>query len=150
MIRRPPRSTLFPYTTLFRSPVALFVLVLLFGNRSNALPGARGRRAFWLLCVAWPVLLTLSFAIQGVQVVSRYIVPATPFVLLVGMASFRWVVATLMPRRDGTALAIFLLAFAVQNAVFTAFVSLPSTRVHPKDLRDSLVSIGIWAWDHTR
>src|SRR2546422_2339866 len=27
MIRRPPRSTLFPYTTLFRSLVALFALV---------------------------------------------------------------------------------------------------------------------------
>src|SRR5437762_6325079 len=26
MIRRPPRSTLFPYTTLFRSPVAVFAL----------------------------------------------------------------------------------------------------------------------------
>src|SRR2546422_8587058 len=25
MIRRPPRSTLFPYTTLFRSPVHVFV-----------------------------------------------------------------------------------------------------------------------------
>src|SRR2546425_8204849 len=25
MIRRPPRSTLFPYTTLFRSPVGLFL-----------------------------------------------------------------------------------------------------------------------------
>src|SRR3989454_11218297 len=24
MIRRPPRSTLFPYTTLFRSPIAIF------------------------------------------------------------------------------------------------------------------------------
>src|SRR5687768_18342017 len=28
MIRRPPRSTLFPYTTLFRSVVVLFVMVL--------------------------------------------------------------------------------------------------------------------------
>src|SRR2546422_1746337 len=27
MIRRPPRSTLFPYTTLFRSPIAAFQLV---------------------------------------------------------------------------------------------------------------------------
>src|SRR5260221_6357844 len=26
MIRRPPRSTLFPYTTLFRSPLALGIL----------------------------------------------------------------------------------------------------------------------------
>src|SRR3712207_8861886 len=31
MIRRPPRSTLFPYTTLFRSP--------LFLNRSHVVPG---------------------------------------------------------------------------------------------------------------
>src|SRR5258708_12805327 len=27
MIRRPPRSTLFPYTTLFRSPISLNVLI---------------------------------------------------------------------------------------------------------------------------
>src|SRR5258707_4566063 len=30
MIRRPPRSTLFPYTTLFRSPVAAGLTVLCF------------------------------------------------------------------------------------------------------------------------
>src|SRR2546425_5979239 len=34
MIRRPPRSTLFPYTTLFRSD----------RRRVDATPGARGRR----------------------------------------------------------------------------------------------------------
>src|SRR5260221_7947918 len=32
MIRRPPRSTLFPYTTLFRSPLAL----TLEGRRNNS------------------------------------------------------------------------------------------------------------------
>src|SRR3712207_8220945 len=37
MIRRPPRSTLFPYTTLFRSDVAL------------KLTGRRGRNTFGLL-----------------------------------------------------------------------------------------------------
>src|SRR2546426_1247582 len=31
MIRRPPRSTLFPYTTLFRSPMGPFELVDLVG-----------------------------------------------------------------------------------------------------------------------
>src|SRR5258708_18326861 len=29
MIRRPPRSTLFPYTTLFRSVVVLFLILML-------------------------------------------------------------------------------------------------------------------------
>src|SRR2546422_4233027 len=33
MIRRPPRSTLFPYTTLFRSPDALVGLALRHGAR---------------------------------------------------------------------------------------------------------------------
>src|SRR2546426_4659610 len=53
MIRRPPRSTLFPYTTLFRSPFAKFgdrvlqslqpspVLVLQIASRSE--PAARVR-----------------------------------------------------------------------------------------------------------
>src|SRR5258706_180109 len=31
MIRRPPRSTLFPYTTLFRSVIALIGILLLIG-----------------------------------------------------------------------------------------------------------------------
>ncbi|HZI89987.1 MAG TPA: hypothetical protein VFD83_06040, partial [Candidatus Polarisedimenticolia bacterium] len=107
------------------------------------------RRVFWILCAAWPALLTLSLALQGVQVVSRYILPATPFVLLGGMASFRWVVASIVPRHYGRALAVFLAAFALQNGIFTAFLSAPSTRAHTRGLRDSLVSIGIWARDHT-
>src|SRR3989442_4118796 len=47
MIRRPPRSTLFPYTTLFRSLSATlcFVLVLV---ASLCFPG-RVRRPKWLL-----------------------------------------------------------------------------------------------------
>src|ERR1041384_6776392 len=37
MIRRPPRSTLFPYTTLFRSPAA--------ARAANPAAGTAGRRA---------------------------------------------------------------------------------------------------------
>src|SRR3712207_8285354 len=45
MIRRPPRSTLFPYTTLFRSPIRLLVQ---FFETQRFLPkhqGGRRRRA---------------------------------------------------------------------------------------------------------
>ena len=130
-------------------PLLLLVLVLAFGNATGALPEARGRRLFWIACLAWPTLLSLSLALQGVQVVSRYVVPATPCVLLIGMASFRWVVAALAPRRYGLWLAVVLVAFALQNTLFTALVSAPSTRAHTRGLRDSLVTIGIWARDHT-
>src|SRR3712207_7247499 len=43
MIRRPPRSTLFPYTTLFRSEVHHPLLVGQGGARGLALPGDRGQ-----------------------------------------------------------------------------------------------------------
>src|SRR2546430_12387269 len=37
MIRRPPRSTLFPYTTLFRSPTLKAAIELNSGNSAQAL-----------------------------------------------------------------------------------------------------------------
>src|SRR3712207_8436054 len=42
MIRRPPRSTLFPYTTLFRSMIACGAGLLL----------VEGKAAFWALALA--------------------------------------------------------------------------------------------------
>src|SRR2546428_9375568 len=42
MIRRPPRSTLFPYTTLFRSPSSVFELVEYFlGPQPESVRSAR-------------------------------------------------------------------------------------------------------------
>src|SRR3712207_7168640 len=40
MIRRPPRSTLFPYTTLFRSPIRLAVLDRLIGEMKRGFMAA--------------------------------------------------------------------------------------------------------------
>src|SRR3712207_8640570 len=42
MIRRPPRSTLFSYTTLFRSPVGRRVLLEVVGGEGVALRGVAG------------------------------------------------------------------------------------------------------------
>src|SRR2546422_9000183 len=41
MIRRPPRSTLFPYTTLFRSPNGLSATLCRLRNQRPRLPAAR-------------------------------------------------------------------------------------------------------------
>src|SRR2546430_9775908 len=54
MIRRPPRSTLFPYTTLFRS---LFAAVFFDGGtsarqRHDVRPAADGARLYTLSCAA--------------------------------------------------------------------------------------------------
>src|SRR5436190_1723486 len=45
MIRRPPRSTLFPYTTLFRSRILIFVIVnTMFIQRPRPINGKRRRQ----------------------------------------------------------------------------------------------------------
>src|SRR3712207_7880298 len=55
MIRRPPRSTLFPYTTLFRSDLGRG-LVTIGGNRSYALGGYRNSPLEDLLPVVSEIL----------------------------------------------------------------------------------------------
>src|SRR5947209_13494952 len=45
MIRRPPRSTLFPYTTLFRSPQR--------GGKSSVLSGRSGREGKTVVPTVW-------------------------------------------------------------------------------------------------
>src|SRR5258708_20333487 len=64
MIRRPPRSTLFPYTTLFRSPVrALFETPTVAGLASR-LEGSGRSAAEPLVRVSRAEPLALSFAQQ--------------------------------------------------------------------------------------
>src|SRR3712207_7991330 len=50
MIRRPPRSTLFPYTTLFRSCLDGDLLPAAPGGRLGLAPGARRGRGLAPLC----------------------------------------------------------------------------------------------------
>src|SRR2546422_8601359 len=62
MIRRPPRSTLFPYTTLFRSPkAAVFAVLLRIFFQANA-PGR-----FWLIWVSAALSMTLGNVAALVQ-----------------------------------------------------------------------------------
>src|SRR5256885_10049055 len=64
MIRRPPRSTLFPYTTLFRSPKTL--LGLSFGDR------VLGTETTWALNELPGTLAVIGCGASGVEVGSAF------------------------------------------------------------------------------
>src|SRR3712207_9213535 len=57
MIRRPPRSTLFPYTTLFRSAIILFTYI--FNGASTEVMTALGWTYFAASCLTHSAILLL-------------------------------------------------------------------------------------------
>ncbi len=133
------------------TPVLLAVLVLAFGGVERLRGMERGRRAFWILVALWPVLLLLFYAATGVQVVSRYLIPATPAVLLLGVASWRVVAAqrSVRPNVAAAGLVVFLAIHAAEGGAITFRVSAPSAREHAVGLRESLGEIGRWAAHET-
>jgi hypothetical protein len=130
-------------------PVLLAVLALAWLRPWEALRGDRGRRAFWMLALAWPLLLVVFYAAGGVQVVSRYLLPAAPAIALIGLAALRHAAGAWTARRRAAALLIAVLAFAAQNLGVTLAVSAPHAARHTQGLRDSLGEIALWARTRT-
>src|SRR2546428_11782250 len=63
MIRRPPRSTLFPYTTLFRSPLQVMLLLTLKAPLADKVPPLKTRLPkieLASLKVTVPVVITIA------------------------------------------------------------------------------------------
>src|SRR3712207_5906738 len=146
MIRRPPRSTLFPYTTLFRSrevdqvpywTAKYFGFVL----REPLVVGVPLGLAFaWLhrrraavLPLATATALTTAFALFplfGLPLIGRYVrTPAILLALFYGLAVCGWI---LLPR--GRARRAWLGARALPAGLSLAFVPLHAAmlpRPHP-------------------
>src|SRR2546426_8063780 len=64
MIRRPPRSTLFPYTTLFRSTLGLFILI---GNLWGIVPGLAGPTTNLNTTAACALTVFISYHAIGIR-----------------------------------------------------------------------------------
>src|SRR2546430_6472542 len=82
MIRRPPRSTLFPYTTLFRSRLAMLAAIGAMLVMSLAAPGAFGSDAV-TFAIAYAVvrafqLVLLAIAARGDRELMRAVARLVP------------------------------------------------------------------------
>jgi uncharacterized protein YjiS (DUF1127 family) len=126
-------------------PAALAVLALAWLRPWDALREDRGRRAFWTLALGWILLLIAGYALRGVQVVSRYLVPMAPAVALIGLAALRHASAAWPSRRRAIAPLAMLALYAAQNLGVTLAVSLPHAARHTEGLRASLGEIALWA-----
>ena len=130
-------------------PIAAAVVALALAGPalSGSLPP--GRRAFWLVVAAWPLVLVAGLAAGGVQVISRYLLPAVPSVLLLGVASLQWASERLKASGKAAAVLVFVALYAVPNVYLTLRYSAPHARRHTAGLRSSLATFGVWARIHT-
>lgn len=129
--------------------VALAVVALALAGPSVAGSLPRGRRVFWIVVAAWPLVLVAGLAAGGVQVISRYLLLAVPSVLLLGVASLGWASARLGGPGKAAAVLVLVALYAVPNLYLTLRYSAPHARRHTAGLRSSLATFGIWARVHT-
>jgi len=130
-------------------PIALAVVAMALAGPGLLRSLPRGRRAFWLMAGAWPLLLVAGLAAGGVQVISRYLLPAVPSLLLLGVASLQWASGRLGARRQVLAVVLLVALYAAPNAYLTLRYSAPHARRHTAGLRSSLATFGLWARGHT-
>lgn len=130
-------------------PIALAVVALALAGPSLARSLPCGRRAFWVVVAAWPVALVAGLAAGGVQMISRYLLPAVPSVLLLGVASLGWISSRLGERGKTAAVLVLVALYAAPNLYLTARYSAPHARRHTAGLRSSLAMFGLWARGHT-
>lgn len=127
------------------APVACAIAALAFAPLGRILGEARGRRAFWLIVAAWPIVLLGVVAGSASPDESRAFLPAVPSILLLGVASLRWVRgAAAPPLRPALATAFLLLAVA-QNGFVALSGAVPRARAEAADLRSTLAWLGVWA-----
>ena len=107
---------------------------------------ARRPDAFHLAAAGWLVLLPAAYVLRDVQVVSRYLVPVVPLLVLYGFLSLRRASGLLGPARARVRQLILGLAAVcvVLNVCVLAFVAYPHTHSFSRDMRHSLIFLGKW------
>jgi hypothetical protein len=107
---------------------------------------ARRPSAFHLAAVGWLVLLPAAYVLRDVQVVSRYLVPVIPFLVLYGFLALRSTAGAVGPLRARVRQLTFGLAAVCVclNLGVLGLVAYPHTHSFSRDMRRSLVYLGKW------
>ena len=126
-------------------PIGLAIMGLALAGPEALRKQSPERRAFWIALSAWPLALLFGLAMGGVQVVSRYLLPALPSLALLGTASMAWGGAYLRPPLRSLAWTALVVLYLAQSAFLTIRYNVPHAVRHTAGLRSSLAAYGVWA-----
>ncbi|KPJ61365.1 MAG: hypothetical protein AMJ46_01280 [Latescibacteria bacterium DG_63] len=102
--------------------------------------------SFHLASVGWLVLLPVGYVVRDVQIVSRYLVPALPLLVLYGFLSVRSLAGKGKYSVSAFRLATSVVAMVciLLNLSVMAFAVYPHTHSFSRDMRVSLIHLGRW------
>ena len=130
-------------------PIGLAIVGLALAGPEALRKQSPERRAFWIALAAWPLALVFGLAMGGVQVVSRYLLPALPSLSLLGAASMAWGAAHLKAPLRSLAWTSLVVLYLAESAFLTIRYNVPHAVRHTAGLRSSLAAYGVWARHET-
>ena len=108
-------------------------------------------RAGMLLALLWVFALPVVYVLFDFQVLSRYLVPVAPVVVMLGVAGATGITDRFATRRGARELVLALLVVlvVVQNVLFYGLVIVAPTREFSRGIREVLVPMGEWLAGNT-
>jgi hypothetical protein len=97
----------------------------------------------------WIIALPVAYVLFDIQVLSRYMLLITPFVIALGLLGLEDIVGSWWPRRVGAVAAAFTTVAVIVNAVFYFVVILPPSRAFSYDLTHRMKSMAIFLRDNS-
>jgi 4-amino-4-deoxy-L-arabinose transferase-like glycosyltransferase len=117
-----------------------------FFESGNDTSGAR--RAGILLAILWAVALPLVYVLFDFQVLSRYLLPVIPPVIVLGTVALWGLVRNIGARARTAVIVAFLAVAVVQNVVVYTRVVVPPTRAFSRGMKEVLVGMGEWLFEN--
>ncbi len=133
-------------------PVAALVLYLVFGifhDRKLVLVGGERNRPAIFLLLAWTFSLPAAYILLDFQVISRYLIPVSPFAIILGTMAVSDFCIRYLKRIRKAILASVAAVVILQNILFLNIVVVGPTKAFSDGLQDVLVGIGLYLYENS-
>ncbi|MBN2072067.1 MAG: hypothetical protein JW814_11490 [Candidatus Krumholzibacteriota bacterium] len=129
--------------------IAIIVLLLfltagIFFNRDLLRVEDETRRPGLFLALIWIFALPAAYVLIDFQIISRYLIPVSPFIIIFATGSIVIFSGRHIRRRTNLLLTVFAAAVIAQNILFLNLFVVGPTRDFSRGLEDVLVKIGIY------
>ncbi|MBN2184105.1 MAG: hypothetical protein JW746_02140 [Candidatus Krumholzibacteriota bacterium] len=128
-------------------PLAVLVLFLLFGifcNRKLLFIDDERKRPGIFLSLIWIFALPAAYLLIDFQIISRYLIPVSPFIIVLGTASAAVFFEHYLRRSSKIILSLFAALVMIQNVIFLNIVVVEPTKAFSDGLQKVLVKMGIY------